>query len=147
MLNLKMPHITSCQIINIYIISIKTDVQSYCETSHEVVWIRCGFWKKKKKICLKYNKLKLMPYHFIHLISLAFTQIIPHSKLKARLKELAQCCFIKQNDQNRYACLVWERWNLFYEKNNSLKLIFRKCSSFNFFSYLLCLVRVFFNKQ
>lgn len=70
-----------------------------------------------------------MPFHFIHLISLVFTQTIPHSKLKARLKELAQSCFIKHNDQNRYTCLVWERWNLFYEKQNSLKLILWKCSS------------------
>lgn len=78
-----------------------------------------------------------MPFHFIHLISLAFTQTIPHSKLKARLKELAQSCFIKHNDQNRYTCLVWERWNLFYEKQNSLKLILWKCSSLKK-SLLIC---------
>ena len=78
-----------------------------------------------------------MPFHFIHLISLAFTQTIPHSKLKARLKELAQSCFIKHNDQNRYTCLVWERWNLFYEKQNSLKLILWKCSSL-MKSFLIC---------
>lgn len=78
-----------------------------------------------------------MPFHFIHLISLAFTQTIPHSKLKARLKELAQSCFIKHNDQNRYTCLVWERWNLFYEKQNSLKLILWKCSSLKK-SFLIC---------
>jgi hypothetical protein len=78
-----------------------------------------------------------MPYHFIHLISLAFTQTIPHSKLKARLKELAQSYFIKHNDQNRYKCLVWERWNLFYEKHNSLKLILWKCSSLRK-TFLIC---------
>lgn len=78
-----------------------------------------------------------MPFHFIHLISLAFTQTIPHSKLKARLKELAQSCFIKHNDQNRYTCLVWQRWNLFYEKQNSLKLILWKCSSLKK-SFLIC---------
>lgn len=78
-----------------------------------------------------------MPFHFIHLISLAFTQTIPHSKLKARLKELVQSCFIKHNDQNRYTCLVWERWNLFYEKQNSLKLILWKGSSLKK-SFLIC---------
>ena len=73
----------------------------------------------------------------MHLISLAFTQTIPHSKLKARLKELAQSCFIKDNDQNRYTCLIRERWNLFYEKQNSLKLILWKCSSLKT-NFLIC---------
>jgi hypothetical protein len=38
---------------------------------------------------------------------------IPHSKLKDRLRELVQLCFIKQNGQRKYKCLVPGR-NIFY---------------------------------
>jgi hypothetical protein len=46
---------------------------------------------------------------------------IPHSKLKDRLAELVQLCFIKKNDQSRYKYLVLGRDKSYFaiKKNRS----------------------------
>jgi hypothetical protein len=54
------------------------------------------------------------------LTSLPSTQLFPHSKIKDRLKELVQLCFIKMNCQRRYKYIVLAK-NIFYcvNKNNT----------------------------
>ena len=69
-----------------------------------------------------------------------FFTTIPHSKLKDRLRELVQLCFIKKNGQRRYKFLVLGRDRSYFVKKNkkntlilpksSLKLISSTCSSF-----------------
>jgi len=81
---------------------------------------------------------------------------IPHSKLKNRLRELVQLCFIKKNGQRRYKDLVLgrDRSYIILKKKptlilpkSSLKLISSTCSCLVWLTtYLLCLVDVFFNK-
>ena len=77
---------------------------------------------------------------------------ISHCKLKDRLKELVQLCFIKTNGQRRCKYLVLGRDRSYFGKiktililpKSSLKLISSICSSFWLTRYLLCLVDVFF---
>ena len=72
---------------------------------------------------------------------------LPHSKLKDRLKELIQLCFIKHG---RYKYLILGKNKSYFVK----KLILTKCSlqlksstclSFWLTTYLLCLVDRYFN--
>jgi len=61
---------------------------------------------------------------------------IPHFKLKDRLRELVQLCFIKRNGLRRYKYLVLGRDRSYFEKKTlilskcSLKLISSTCSCF-----------------
>jgi hypothetical protein len=78
---------------------------------------------------------------------------IPHSKLKNRIRELVQLCFIKKNGQRRYKYFVLGRDKSYFVKkktpilpNNLLKLI-SKCSSFSLTTYFVCLVDMFYNRQ
>ena len=47
---------------------------------------------------------------------------IPHSKLKDKLRELVQLCFIKKNGQRRYKYLVLGRDRSYFVKKNTLIL-------------------------
>jgi hypothetical protein len=69
--------------------------------TQRVVWIKCGFRKNNSRDLLEYiqsgffsscYKIKTLK----HMTSLHYTTI-PYSKLKGRLKELIQLCFIKMN--------------------------------------------------
>jgi hypothetical protein len=44
---------------------------------------------------------------------------IPHSKLKDRLRELAQLCFIEENGQRRYKYLVLGRGRSYFVKSKN----------------------------
>jgi len=62
---------------------------------------------------------------------------IHHSKLKDKLRELVQLCFIKRNGQRRYKYLMLGRDRSYFIKKttlilskSSLKLISSTCSSF-----------------
>jgi hypothetical protein len=56
---------------------------------------------------------------FKHLTSTLYTTI-PHSKLKDRLKELVQLCFItKKNGQHRYKYLFLERDKSYFAKKTN----------------------------
>ena len=75
---------------------------------------------------------------------------IHHSKLKDKLRELVQLCFIKRNGQRRCQYLMLGRDRSYFIKKttlilskSSLKLISSTCSSF----FWLSLVDVFFNRQ
>jgi hypothetical protein len=74
---------------------------------------------------------------------------IPHSKLKDRLRELVQQCFIKKNGQRRYKYLVLGRDRSWFAKkkpkqSDSTKKFSENesltCSRFWLTTYLLCLV-------
>jgi hypothetical protein len=56
-----------------------------------------------------------------HLTSLPFTRLlcIPHSKLKDKLRELVQLCFIEKNGQRRYKYLVLGRDRSYFVKHHS----------------------------
>ena len=76
---------------------------------------------------------------------------IPHSKLKDKLRELVQPCFIKKNVQRRYKYLVQGRDRSYFVKKKHtlilpkiyLKLISSPRSSFWLTTYLFYLVDVF----
>jgi hypothetical protein len=76
---------------------------------------------------------------------------IPHSKLKDRLRELVQLCFIKKNGQRRYKYLVLGRDRSWFVKKKTKQSDSTKkfsenesptCSRFwlTTYMYLLCLV-------
>jgi len=82
---------------------------------------------KKRHMC---NSIKTFDF------STHYTTI-PYSKLKDRLRELIQLCFIKKNVQRRYKYLVLGRDRPYFVNRTililpkcSLKLISSTCSSF-----------------
>ena len=63
---------------------------------------------------------------------------IPHSKLKDKLRELAQLCFIKKNGQSRYKNLVLLRDISYYVKHHSDSTKkFSETNFFNMFQFLI----------
>ena len=52
-------------------------------------------------------------------LSTLYYSTIPHSKLKNRLRELVQLCFIKKNGQRRYKYLVLGRDRYYFVKYHS----------------------------
>ena len=108
-----------------------------------VVWIRCGCWKILK-ICQSMsisscNSIKTFDFSTLY-------TTISHSKLKHRMEELVQLCFLKKNGQRRCKYLVLGRDNSYFVKTTPilskgfLKLIPSKCLSFWLITHLLCLV-------
>jgi len=106
------------QIINTYFIRL----QSYCDTSYSRVSVNQMWILKRFTGMLGY----IQPWPFSScnsikmLTSLPSTHLFPHSKMKDRLKELVQLCFIKMNCQRKYKYIVLAR-NIFYcvNKNNT----------------------------
>jgi hypothetical protein len=68
---------------------------------------------KNSKDLLEYIQSRSFPFDF----STPYTTI-PHSKLKDRLRELVQLCFIKKNGQRRYKYLVLGRDRSYFVKKN-----------------------------
>jgi hypothetical protein len=100
---------------------VKTELQSYCDTSYS----RCGMnqmWIPKNfKELLEYiqsrslsscNSIKTFDFSTLY-------TTIPHSKLKDKLRELVQMCFIKKNGQRRYKYLVIGRDRSYFVKHHS----------------------------
>jgi len=90
-----------------------------------------------------YNKTWLLyPLHKYH-----------NSKLKDRLKELAQPCYIQNNSKRRYTYIVLVPGKSYLIKKHlnlpksSLKPISSKWSSLWLITYLLWLMDVFWNRQ
>ena len=103
-----LPHETSFRIINMYSISSQKRVQSYCDTSYSRGGVNQMWILKNSKDLLEYiqsrslsscNSIKTFNFSTLY-------TTIPHSKLKDKLRELVQLCFIKKNDQRRYKYLV-----------------------------------------
>jgi hypothetical protein len=138
-----------------YSIAVKTGLQSYCDTSYSRGGVNQMWILKNSKDLLEYiqssslsscNSIKRFDFSTLY-------TTIPHSKLKDKLRELVQLCFIKKNGQRRYKCLVLGRDRSYFVKHHSdstkksLKLMSSTCSSFLLTTYSLCLVDVFFNRQ
>ena len=81
-------------------------------TNPEVVWIRCGFCKLHSKDLLEYiqsgslsscNSIDILYFSTLYITT-------PRSKLKGRLNELVQLCFIKirQTCKEIYYFMKWQ---------------------------------------
>jgi len=119
--------------------AVKTRLQSHCDTSDSrggmnQMWILKNStnlfeYIQSRSLCSG-NSIKTFDFSTLY-------TTIPYSKLKDRLRELVQLCFIKQNGQRRCKYIVLRRDILFCKKKttlilpkNSLKLISSTCSSF-----------------
>ena len=88
--------------------AVKTGLQSYCDTSYSRGGVNQMWILKNSKDLLEYiqsrslsscNSIKTFDFSTLY-------TTIPHSKLKDKLRELVQLCFIKKNGQRRYKYLV-----------------------------------------
>jgi hypothetical protein len=82
----------------------KTELQSYCDTSYSRGGVNQMWILKNPKDLLEYiqsrslsscNSIKTVDFSTVY-------TTIPHSKLKDKLRELIERCFIEKNDQRRY---------------------------------------------
>ena len=73
---------------------------------------------------------------------------IPHSKLKDKLRELVQLCFIKRNGQRRYKYLVLGRDGCYFVKHHfdSTKK-FSETDIFNMLEFLIDNIFVMFLRE
>jgi hypothetical protein len=103
--------------------AVKTGFQSYSDTSHSMGGVN-QMWILESKNMLEYiQSMSLSSCSSIKTFDL-FTlhTIIPHSKLKDRLRELVQLYFMKKNDQRRYKYPVLGR-DRFYFLRKQISLI------------------------
>ena len=98
--------------------AVKTGLQSYCDTSYSTGGVNQMWILKKPKDMLEYiqsrslsscNRIKTFDFSTLY-------TTIPHSKLKDKLRELVQLCFIKKNGQCRYKYLVLGRDRSYFGK-------------------------------
>ena len=101
--------------------AVKTGFQSYCDTSYSRGGVNQMWILKNSKDLLEYiqsrslsscNSIKTFDFSTLY-------TTIPHSKLKDRLRELVQLCFIKKNGQRRYKYLVLGRDRYYFVTNHS----------------------------
>ena len=89
--------------------AVKTGLQSYCDTSYSRGGVN-QIMKNSKDMLeyIQYRSLSscnsIKPFDFSTLYT-----TIPHSKLKDKLRELVQLCFITRNGQGRYKYLMLGR--------------------------------------
>ena len=101
--------------------AVKDGLQSYCDTSFSRGGVNQMWILKNSKDLLEYIKSRslsscknIKTYDFSTLYT-----TIPHSKLKERLKELVQLCFVKKSGERRYKYLVIGRNKSYFVKNHS----------------------------
>jgi hypothetical protein len=99
----QMLHETSFQFLNMYSISVKTEFQSYCDTSYTKSGVHQMWMLKNSKDMLEYIQSRsISACNCIKTFDLStLYKAILHYKLKGRLKELVQSCLIKNNGQRR----------------------------------------------
>ena len=117
-----MPHETSFHICLTYILSaVKSGLQSYCDTSYSRGGVNQKWILKNSKYLLEYIQSRsLSSCNSINTFDFStLYTTIPHSKLKDRLWELVQLCFIKKNGQRRYKYLVLGRDRSYFVKHHS----------------------------
>jgi hypothetical protein len=90
--------------------AVKTGLQSYCDTNYSRGGVNQMWILKNSKDLLEYiqsrslsscNRIKTFDFSILY-------TTIPHSKLKEKLRELVQLCFIKKNGQRKYKYIVLE---------------------------------------
>ena len=105
--------------------AVKTGLQSYSDTIYIASYSRGGvnqMWiLQNSKDLLEYIQSRsLSPCNSINTFDLStLYTTIPHSKLKKRLRELVQLCFIKKNGKRRYKYLVLGRDIYYFAKKHS----------------------------
>jgi hypothetical protein len=90
---------------------VKTGLQSYCDTSYSKDMLEY-IQSRSLSSC---NSIKTIDFSTLY-------TTIPHSKLKDKLRELLQLCFIQKNGQRRYKYLVLGRDRCYFVKKNTLIL-------------------------
>ena len=92
------------KILTCILSAVKTGLQSYCDTSHSRGGVNQMWILKNSKDLIEYlqfrslsscNSIKTFDFSTLY-------TTISHSKLKDKLRELVQLCFIKKNGQRRY---------------------------------------------
>ena len=101
--------------------AVKDGLQSYCDTSYSRGGVNQMWILKNSKDLLEYIQSRslsscnsIKTYDFSTLYT-----TIPHSKLKEKLKELVQLCFVKKNGVRRYKYLVLGRDKAYFVKTHS----------------------------
>jgi hypothetical protein len=78
-----------------------------------------------------YNSIKTFDFSTLY-------TTIPHSKLKDKLRELVQLCFIKKNGQRKYKYLVLGRDRSYFVKHHSdTTKKFSETDIFNMLEFLI----------
>ena len=110
--------------------AVNTGFQSYCETSYSRGGVNQMWILMNSKDLLEYIQSRsLSSCNSINTFDFStLYTTIPHSKLKDKLRELVQLCFIKKNGQWRYKYIVLGR-DRSYSTKSSLKLISSTCSN------------------
>jgi hypothetical protein len=121
--------------------AVKTGCQSYCDTSYSRGGVNQMWILKNSKDLLEYyiQSRSLSSCNSITTFdfSILYTTI-PHSKLKNKLRELVQLCFIKKNGQRRYKYLVLGRDRSYFVKHHSDST--KRFSETDFFNMLEFLI-------
>jgi hypothetical protein len=101
--------------------AVKTGLQSYCDTSYSRGGVHQMWILKSSKDLLEHIKYTpLSSYNSINTFDFStLYTTIPHSKLKDKLREFVQLCFIKRNGQHRYKYLVLRRDISYLVKHHS----------------------------
>jgi hypothetical protein len=139
-----MLHETSFQIINMYSIGSQNWASelSYSRGGVNQMWIL-----KTSKDLLEYiqsrslsscNSIKTFVFSTLY-------TTIPHSKLKDKLRELVQLCFMTKNGQRRYKYLVLGRDRSYFVKHHSdSNKKFSETDTFNMLEFLIDNIFVMF---
>jgi hypothetical protein len=139
-----MLHETSFQIINMYSIGSQNWASglSYSRGGVNQMWIL-----KNSKDLLEYiqsrslsscNSIKTFVFSTLY-------TTIPHSKLKDKLRELVQLCFMTKNGQRRYKYLVLGRDRSYFVKHHSdSNKKFSETDIFNMLEFLIDNIFVMF---
>jgi hypothetical protein len=127
--------------------AVKTGLQSYCHTRYSGSGVNQMWILKNSKDLLEYiqyrslsscNSIKTFDFSTLY-------TTIPHSKLKDKLRELVQLCFIKKNDQRIYKYLVLGRDRSYFVKYNSdYTKTFSETDIFNMLEFLIDNIFVMF---
>ena len=125
--------------------AVKTGLQSYGDTSYSRGSVIQMWILKKSKDLLEYiqsrflcccNIIKTFDFSTLY-------TAIPHSKLKVKLRELVQLCFIKKNGQRRYKYLVRDISYFVKHHSDSTKK-FSEIDIFNMLEFLIDNIFVMF---
>ena len=101
---------------------LSTGLQSYCDTSYSRGCVNQMWILKNSKDLVEYiqsrslsscNSIKTFNFSTLY-------RTLPHSKMKDKLRELVQLCFIKKNDQRRCKYLVLGRDRSYFVKKKPL---------------------------
>jgi hypothetical protein len=125
--------------------AVKTGLQSYCDTSYPRGGVNQMWILKNSKDLLEYIQSRsLSSWNGIKTFDLSTLYTL---KLKDKLRELDQLCFIKKNGQLRCKYLVLGRGRSYFVQKKTTLILPKGSLKLISSTYLFSLVDVFFNKQ